>query len=57
MEAYSLNDLAHIVDIDNDQEWLRHTNDDAYEVRVASYYSIGCRAPGLNGQADLAPAY
>jgi hypothetical protein len=56
-KLYSLYDLAHIVDLNTDQEWLRHSVDDAYEVRVASYWALGCRAPGANGFADLAPAY
>ena len=56
-KLYSLNELAHIVDLNTDQEWLRHSNEDAFEVRIASYYALGCRAPGLNGFADLAPAF
>lgn len=57
-KLYSLNPIPHIFDLDTDQEWLRDATGatDSYEVRCGGYYVVGCRAPGLNGQADLIPA-
>jgi hypothetical protein len=53
---YSLNPAPHIFDLDSDQEWLRESTADSYEVRVGSYSVVGCKAIGLNGFADVAAA-
>lgn len=51
---YSLGKAPHIFDQGSDQEMLRDTGLDSYEVRTGSYAVVGCRAIGGNGQADLA---
>lgn len=50
---YSIDKAPHIFDLDNDQEFLRETTADAYEVRVGYYAQLGCKAPGWNGRVSL----
>jgi hypothetical protein len=50
---YSYDKAPHIFDLDNDQEFLRETTADSYEVRVGYYAQLGCKAPGWNGVATL----
>lgn len=50
---YSLGAAPDIFDRDTDQEMLRESGTDGYEVRVGSYSNFGCRAPGWNGRIEL----
>lgn len=50
---YSVEAAPHIFDLDNDQEFLRETTADNYEVRIGYYAQLGCKAPGWNGVATL----
>lgn len=54
-KLYSLDDAPHIFDLNSDQEWLRDSGNDSYEVRVGAYYALGCRDVSKNGFANLAP--
>lgn len=42
---YSLKSMPHVVD-DDGVSFLRQTNADAFEFRLAGYGQVGCRAPG-----------
>lgn len=55
-KLYSLGPAVHIFDKDTDQEMLRESSTDGYELRVGGYQQVGCRAPGWNGRIELAPA-
>jgi hypothetical protein len=46
---YSILTAPHIFDIGTDQEWLRYSSADSYELRVGYYAQVGCNAPGHNG--------
>ncbi len=48
-DLFSLNSAPHILDYDN-QQILRVSDDDAYQIRVGSYSNLRCRAPGFNGR-------
>ena len=50
---YSINQAPHIFDLDNDQEFLRESTADAYEVRIGAYAQLGCNAPGYNAVVTL----
>ena len=52
-ELHSTDAAPHIFDIDNDQEFLRESTADAYEVRVGYYAQLGCKAPGWNAVVTL----
>jgi hypothetical protein len=52
-KIYSLGKLAQIIDGDGNQ-MLRMTSADAYQVRFASYFNVGCNAPGWNLNLKLA---
>lgn len=52
-KIYSLGKLAQIIDGDGNQ-MLRMTSADAYQVRFASYFNVGCNAPGWNINLKLA---
>ncbi len=52
-KLYSLDEVPHIFDLDNDQKLLREATADNYEVRVGYYAQLGCSAPGWNGVATL----
>ncbi len=52
-KIYSLGKLAQIIDGDGNQ-MLRMTSADAYQVRFASYFNVGCNAPGYNINLKLA---
>lgn len=49
----SLLEVPHIVDADSDQEMLRKSDADAYELRVSALYNLACSAPGWNAQLKL----
>lgn len=55
-KLYSLDEAPHIFDKDNDQEMLRESTTDGYELRVGYYAQLGCNAPGWNGRVELAAA-
>lgn len=48
-DLFSLNAAPHILDYDN-QQILRVSDDDAYQIRIGSYANLRCRAPGFNGR-------
>ena len=48
-DLFSLNAAPHILDYDTNQ-FLRVSDDDAYQIRVGSYGNLRCRAPGFNGR-------
>jgi hypothetical protein len=48
-DLFSLNAAPHILDYDN-QQILRVSDDDAYQIRIGSYGNLRCRAPGFNGR-------
>lgn len=48
-DLFSLNAAPHILDYDTNQ-FLRVSDDDAYQIRVGSYSNLRCRAPGFNGR-------
>lgn len=52
-KIYSLGKLAQIINGDGNQ-MLRMSSADAYQVRFASYFNLGCRAPGWNINLKLA---
>jgi hypothetical protein len=52
-KVYSLGKLCQIINGDGNS-MLRVSNDDAYQVRFASYFNVGCRAPGYNIRLKLA---
>lgn len=52
-KIYSLGKLAQIINGDGNQ-MLRTSTADAYQVRFASYFNLGCRAPGWNMNLKLA---
>jgi hypothetical protein len=52
-KLYSLGDAPHIVDDSGTGEWLRVSNADAAELRMAYYAQLGCNAPGWNGNITL----
>lgn len=47
-KAYSLGELPHVQDLDNDK-FLTEYNADGVEIRASAYYNLGCEAPGWNG--------
>jgi hypothetical protein len=49
----SLNKAPHILDLDN-QNLLRVSDSDSYEIRWGAYYQLGCSAPGKNVRVALA---
>jgi hypothetical protein len=53
---YSLDMAPHIFDRDTDQQMLRETTADSYEVRAGAYSVLGCKAIGMNGFMDVAAA-
>jgi hypothetical protein len=55
-KLYSLDSAPHLFDRDTDQEMLRETTADSYELRAGAYSVLGCKAIGLNGFADVAAA-
>jgi len=55
-KLYSLGEAPHIFDKDTDQEMLRESGTDGYELRTGYYANLGCRAPGWNGRIELAAA-
>jgi hypothetical protein len=48
-DLFSLNAAPHILDYDN-QQILRVSDDDAYQIRIGSYANLRCRAPAFNGR-------
>lgn len=48
-DLFSLNSAPHILDYDQNQ-FLRVSDDDAYQIRIGSYANLRCRAPGFNGR-------
>lgn len=48
-DLFSLNAAPHILDYDN-QQILRVSDDDAYQIRIGSYSNLRCRAPAFNGR-------
>lgn len=48
-DLFSLNAMPHILDYDN-QQILRVSDDDAYQIRIGSYGNLRCRAPAFNGR-------
>lgn len=48
-DLFSLNAAPHILDYDTNQ-FLRVSDNDAYQIRVGSYGNLRCRAPGFNGR-------
>lgn len=52
-KVYSLGKLAQIINGDGNQ-MLRMASADAYQVRFASYFNVGCNAPGFNINLKLA---
>ena len=52
-KIYSLGKLCQMVNGDGNSI-LRMSSEDAYQVRFASYFNIGCRAPGWNINLKLA---
>lgn len=53
---YGLGMCPDIFDKDTDQEMLRESGTDGYELRCGSYSNFGCRAPGWNSRTELAAA-
>ncbi len=52
-KLYSLGDAPALVE-DDGVMMLRDTSTDSFQVRVAAYLQLGCRAPGFNGVVQLA---
>lgn len=52
-KIYSLGKLAQIINGDG-VSMLRTASEDAFQVRLASYFNVGCRAPGYNINLKLA---
>lgn len=52
-KVYSLGKLCQIINGDGNS-MLRTSTEDAYQVRFASYFNVGCRAPGYNINLKLA---
>jgi hypothetical protein len=50
---YSLKQAPHVVD-DDGVSFLRQTNADAFEFRLAAYAQLGCAAPGHSMFVKLA---
>ena len=50
-QAMSTGPLVQVAD--EDAKMLRQSTADAYEVRCAAYYNLGCKAPGFNGVVSL----
>jgi len=48
-DLFSLNAAPHILDYDTNQ-FLRVSDDDAYQIRVGSYANLRCKAPLFNGR-------
>ena len=48
-DLFSLNAAPHILDYDTNQ-FLRVSDDDAYQIRVGSYANLRCKAPAFNGR-------
>jgi hypothetical protein len=48
-KLYSILTAPHIFDVGSDQEWLRYSTADSYELRCGYYAQLGCNAPGYNG--------
>lgn len=53
LKLYSLGKLAQIINGDG-VSMLRTSTEDAFQVRIASYFNMGCRAPGYNINLKLA---
>ena len=54
LDSWKLASLGPLVQLlDTDGKFLRQSTADAYEVRVGSYYQLGCNAPGHNGVITL----
>ncbi len=52
-KLYSVGDAPKILRYGSNDEMLRVYNQDAAEVRIASYCTLGCNAPGANGTTIL----
>jgi hypothetical protein len=50
----SLGDLFSPTDDDKNEIWMRETNDDAIQIRLATYGNLICNAPAHNGRFSLA---
>ena len=50
-DLFSLNAAPHILDYDQNN-FLRVSDDDAYQIRIGSYANLRCRAPGFNGRGN-----
>lgn len=50
-DLFSLNAAPHILDYDQNN-FLRVSDDDAYQIRIGSYGNLRCRAPGFNGRGN-----
>ena len=48
-DLFSLNAAPHILDYDRNQ-FLRVSDDDAYQIRIGSYANLRCKAPAFNGR-------
>jgi hypothetical protein len=55
-KLYSIGPAADIFDRDTDQEMLRLSASDAYELRVGGYLNLGSSAPGYSINIALPPA-
>lgn len=52
-EFGSLGPMPEIFDAESDQEMLRESASDGYEIRVGGYGNYACHAPGYNGRVSL----
>jgi hypothetical protein len=52
-EFVSMGPCPEIFDAETDQEMLRETDLDGYEVRIGGYPDISCNAPGYNVNITL----
>ncbi len=54
MDTFKLLSTGPVIQmVDEDVKMLRQGASDGYEVRGASYYNLGCEAPGFNGVVTL----
>lgn len=49
----TLGDLMSVLDDDGNKPWIREGDDDAIQLRMATYGNLYCDAPGMNGRASL----